>query len=138
MLHRQRAVGIAAAAVTLQGRRLDILVGMARRIVTFGALAMAALSLGLYRDAYGNWPWNGPPERLSWCGRTYLHAPGTTEGPARLHAVFRSPPVVGRQVFATVTTEQAAQRERAGDVCEFTVYLREDGSYAEYALSGGP
>lgn len=96
-----------------------------------------ALTVALYRDAYGNWPWNGK-ERLSRCGRAYVHKSGITHGPRTLHEVFRSPPVVGREVYATVTSEQAKSRDRAGDVCEFALYVRADNGYAEYSRSGGP
>jgi hypothetical protein len=68
------------------------------------ATCATALALA-YRAAYTNWPWQGAPQRLSWCGRHYLRGggPAKTKGAVAsipLHAVFRAPPLVGREVFS--------------------------------------
>jgi hypothetical protein len=75
------------------------------RLAVFGLLAPAALAVAMYRGAYGSWPWSGVPERLCRRGRTYLHESGTTDMPRTLHEVFRRPPVIGRDVYATVNPE---------------------------------
>jgi hypothetical protein len=105
------------------------------RSVVPGILAVVAVGVLVYRDNYDNWPWDSAPDRLSWCGRTYLHRSGTTGAPReQLHPVFRAPPVIGRQVFATVTAEQAERRQRAGEICEFALYVRtDDDRYAPYS-----
>jgi hypothetical protein len=97
-------------------------------VVAFAALAIP------YRATYGNWPAQGGPARLHWCGRVYLRDPSRPVSRhtfSRLAPVFRAPPLVGRQVFASVAP--------AGAACPRVLYRREGSDrYALYALSGGP
>jgi hypothetical protein len=97
-------------------------------------VALAALAVA-YRAKYGDWPGQGGPERLHWCGRNYLRDPSPSVSRRAAsglvsHPVFRAPPLVGRQVFASLAPT---------GVCAVTLY-RHVGSdrYALYALSGGP
>ncbi len=104
-----------------------------------------------YRAAYGSW-WR-TPERLGYCGRTYLREradftraevsrnasaaalPGSSPYP--LVDVATVPPVVGRPLLAAVTPQ--AERQRLQLPCAMVVYLKTGSdAYTAYGLSGGP
>jgi hypothetical protein len=97
-----------------------------------------------YRAAYGNWAWQGDPERLGWCDRVYNRdaAPmeerrTTSNGP--LYPVFRAPPIVGSVVYSEFTKERASKRHAADEVCGLVLFRRAEGdTYITYSLSGGP
>jgi hypothetical protein len=113
-------------------------------VVAGGAIA--------YSEAYGTLAVWGDPERISWCGRTYL--PGGGAGLSRsdveqeraslpgyepypVVTVTRVPPLVGRPLLASVTPQAA--RDRLGVPCAMVVYLQTGSdSYRSYVISGGP
>jgi hypothetical protein len=112
-------------------------------LLVIGA-AGALAALVAYRAAYGNWAWQGDPERLGWCDRVYNRdaAPvekrrTTSDGP--LYPVFRAPPIVGSVIYSEFTEERASKRHAAGEVCGLVLFRRAQGdTYITYSLSGGP
>jgi hypothetical protein len=113
-----------------------------RTLVAIAAVVLLALasSVVAYRYAYGTFAWWTAPERISWCGRTYLPASGppSTRSAAqdRLVEVARVPPLVGSRLLAPVAP--AAARPGSSP-CSTVVYLEVGtDSYATYVLSGGP
>ena len=98
---------------------------------------------GAYRLTYRSWPWQAP-ERVSWCGRHYDREGGAPVTAGRLDrpltfVVFRSPPLVGRQVLTDQTRARVAARKRTSSTRGGTLYRRTgDGRYTVYELSGGP
>ena len=123
---------------------------LAHVLVALIVIAALAGTLG-YRKAYGTW-W-GAPERIDYCGRTYLHGytglnratieqrfagasfPG--DAPYPLVTVGKVPPVVGRPLLAAVVPE--ATRHRLGVPCTMGVYLQTGADeYTAYGLLGGP
>ena len=108
-------------------------------LLLVGVAACATAVAVAYRVAYTNWPWQGPPQRVSWCDRVYertdVQEPRDALGGVDLVAVFRAPPLVGDEAY--VTTREAAD-ERASDRCPSGLYLRVDDSrYRSYQLLGG-
>lgn len=108
-------------------------------------LILAGGVLVVYRATYHNWPWQGSPARLTWCGRVYVRseaAPVTRRkiGRPPTNVVFRAPPLIGRQVLSDLTAQQVAARRRRSDVCGFGLYMRTSDSrhFVLYDLSGGP
>jgi hypothetical protein len=109
---------------------------MDRRLLAFMlALALCVAALGLtvaYRAAYGNFPWDGGPDRVQWCGRRYYLDPGHVGADRPLTPIFRAPPLVGARVYAVRPT-------CGGATTELILYRSVgDAEYAVYALSGGP
>ncbi|GAA2149624.1 hypothetical protein [Humibacillus xanthopallidus] len=117
------------------------------------ALTAVVLSAGTfaYRYTYGSW-WQSP-QRIPYCGRTYV--PGTPDlsladvrqrvsrtalpgGAADpLVSIGKTPPVVGADMLAAVTPE--AQRQQLGTPCAMALYLKTGNDhYMAYGLSGGP
>lgn len=113
--------------------------------------AMLMLTTVAYRSAYGSW-WQAP-ERISYCGRTYLL--GTTDlsladiqerlgqaglsddGSNRLAVVGKAPPIIGPPMLAVVTPEE--ERQKHGVPCTMALYLETgEDEYTAYGLSGGP
>ena len=85
-------------------------------------------------------PWSSP-ERIHFCGRDYNRG-GTVSAAAAEDVVGASPfqqlsrgplwqPVYGYPA-------SAQQRAALGGPCAMVLYLRENGGYRSYALSGGP
>ena len=102
-----------------------------------------------YRAAYGTW--SRTPERLSYCGRTYLRGtPGLThaqivgfgaaipgDAPYPVVTVATVPPLVGQPLIAALTPQ--AERLRLGVPCTMAVYLKTGtDAYTVYAIAGGP
>jgi hypothetical protein len=127
---------------------------MMRRWVA-GLLAVIGVVVGVgtleYRHTYGTW-WQ-TPERIPYCGRTFLAAkaglslaevrrlesqvalPG--DSPYPLITVGTVPPVVGQPLLASPTPE--ATGRRLGVTCAMGVYLKTGAdSYTTYVISGGP
>lgn len=115
-------------------------------------LAVAAGMLG-YRKAFGTW-WPQPPDRLTYCGRSYatnhslvLSRAGVTkansktslpgDAPYPVVTVGRIPPVISQPLLASVTPES---RRAAGDLpCAMGVFLKTGtDAYTGYGLLGGP
>ncbi|HWK28404.1 MAG TPA: hypothetical protein VNS09_17700 [Solirubrobacter sp.] len=96
------------------------------------AVCVAAITLG-YRSAYWSFPWNGGPDRVKWCERTYLRhgsEPLSPSGPVA--AILRAPPLVGDRFYVTTPA-------RCRDVAPTLLYRDVgEGRYEAYALSGGP
>jgi hypothetical protein len=110
-------------------------------VLTAGFVAL--LSVALYRNAYGNLPWQGLPERLGWCGRDYNsdHSPSRWTprmSQGGVHPAFRAPPIVGRQVFSDFSPEEIERKRDANEVCGLLLYVKSGDEYMTYALSGGP
>jgi hypothetical protein len=103
-----------------------------------------------YRAAEHDWPWQGDPGRLSFCGRdfypdydTYTAARATTRGidVRRLYPVFRAPPIIGSQVYSdlTVAKRTSIKRVDPGGGCGGSLIIKDSfNSYRIYTLSGGP
>jgi len=127
---------------------------MVRRWAT-AVLALTAVLLiagtFAYRYTYGSW-WQAP-QRIPYCGRTYM--PGTPDlslaeirqavsqtglpggAPGPLVSIGKTPPVVGADMLAAVTPE--ARRQQLGIPCAMALYLKTgDDQYRAYGLSGGP
>jgi hypothetical protein len=126
---------------------------MRRWILVLSSLAGALLIVTTvaYRYAYGTW-WQAP-ERVPYCGRTYLAGtqdlsladirqrqsqtalPG--DKPYPVVSIGKTPPIVGAEMLAAVTPQ--AEREKLGLPATMGLYLQtKDGSYTANSLSGGP
>ena len=112
---------------------------------------LLVLSTSAYRYVYGSW-WQAP-ERIPYCGRTYVAGttgltladvrrretstalPGDRSYP--LVSIGTAPPMVGGQMLAAVTP--GAQRRRLGVPCTMVLYLKTGGDgYRAYGITGGP
>jgi hypothetical protein len=95
-----------------------------------------------YRKTYDNWPSQGAPARLQWCGRDYLRDDPEVRGDVTRVAryrLFRAPPVIGHFAFTRASGTERRHSAEVGDACDTLLYLRTgDHSYAVYTLSGGP
>ena len=126
---------------------------MRRAVWVLSSLAGALLIVTTvaYRYAYGTW-WQAP-ERIPYCGRTYLAGtrglslaeirqresqtslPG--DKPYPVVGIGKAPPLFGAQMLAALTPDE--QRTRLGVPCTMGLYVKTgDGSYTAYGLSGGP
>jgi hypothetical protein len=105
--------------------------------VRLGLVLLLVAAAGLtfaYRAAYGNFPWDGGPDRLRWCDRRYyLSSPKERAARDRpLKPIFRAPPLIGSRVYAERPTCEGKRTVVA-------LYRSVgDGEYAVYGLSGGP
>ena len=97
-------------------------------VVAAGGLTLA------HRRAYGNFPWDGGPDRVQWCERSYHRSPedkGLRDN-LRLQPIFRALPLVGDRFYAR-RSANCAERP------ELLLYRgKGDGEYNVYALTGGP
>lgn len=113
--------------------------------------SVAAIATLEYRHAYGTW-WQ-EPERISYCGRTYLAGysdlklsdvqrfesrtalPG--DKPYPLVSIGKTPPLVGQAMLAALTPE--SRQRQLGVPCTMGIYLQTGAdSYTAYSISGGP
>jgi|tagenome__1003787_1003787.scaffolds.fasta_scaffold20962421_1 hypothetical protein len=120
-----------------------------RRWLLAALLTLVAVPVTLavwYRATYANWPGQGPPERLHWCGRIYERGDGHAQsrravaGSGPLYpADFRAPPLIGHRVFSGYTAAEARHRTPTGVGCGTVVLLKvARDRYVPYALLGGP
>lgn len=150
---RSATLAHAAESAPIRRERVSI-AAMVRRWAT-AVLALAAVLLvagtGAYRYTYGSW-WQSP-QRIPYCGRTYM--PGASdlsladirqrasrtalsgEASDPLISIGKTPPVFGADMLAVVTPE--AQRQQLGIPCTMALYLKTgNDQYRAYGLSGGP
>jgi hypothetical protein len=76
--------------------------------LTLFLVLLVLLGIAWYSTAYGNWPWQGEPKHISYCGRDYVKVDGPPrvlghigfpgDPPVEPHS-FRVPPLVGREVI---------------------------------------
>jgi hypothetical protein len=95
----------------------------------------------VYRASYGLWPWQGEPDRLSWCGRRYStdHRDISRAEARPVSGVFRAPPVIGREVYSELSAAELSRRRRSGKICGVVLYRSAgDKTFNAYRLSGGP
>jgi hypothetical protein len=120
--------------VKRRGRRIALL-------AIFLAAASGVVGLGYYRATLHNFPWQGEPARLGWCGfefdpegRASADEIWRTWPALRLKAVFRSFPVIGPQVFGL-----ARPGRRSRVACEaYNLFLRiSPNRYEDYFMGGG-
>ncbi|QGN58396.1 hypothetical protein [Nostocoides sp. HKS02] len=123
-----------------------------RALALVGVIAaVSAVATLAYRHAYGTW-WQ-EPERISFCGRTYLagHSDLTLtdvqrferttslagDKPYPLVSIGKTPPLVGQAMLAALTPE--SRQRQLGVPCTMGLYLQTGAdSYTAYGLSGGP
>jgi hypothetical protein len=101
-------------------------------ILKRGVIGLAAAVLALvvgysasYRARLGNWPWQGDPRRLSFCGHDYVATPQTDLGLLRswdldrplFNPVFRTVPLIGQQVYSDLSPRLRARISRGGHGC---------------------
>ena len=97
-------------------------------VVVAGGLTLA------HRWAYGSFPWDGGPDRVRWCDRSYHRSPEDKDlgRDLRLKPIFRAPPLVGDRFYAR-------RSAKCADGPELIIYRgKAGGEYDAYALSGGP
>jgi hypothetical protein len=144
------------------------MVGRRIAVGTVVALVMATLTtVFAYRYAYGTFGWWHGPERISWCGRTYLPGNGTpltraaieqqerdalTAQLETMNPAMRAMYVRGHPNDSPPLTEVARVPPLVGGMllasgtgtgrgtpCAMVVYLEVDpDAYRTYGLSGGP
>jgi hypothetical protein len=144
------------------------MIGRRIAVGTVAALVMATLTtVFAYRYAYGTFAWWHGPERISWCGRTYLAGNGTPqtrsaieqrEGDALAAQVETMTPALramyvrGHPNDPPPLTEVARVPPLVGGLllasvtgsgrdvpCAMVLYLEVDpDAYRTYGISGGP
>jgi hypothetical protein len=87
-----------------------------------------------HRLAYGNFPWDGGPDWVRWCERSYHRSAEdkNVDVDVQLQPIFRAPPLVGARFYASPPAICAQPPE-------LLLYRsRGAGRYDAYALSGAP
>ena len=114
-----------------------------RRIGLAAFLAAIALT-GLYTLCYWgiwhNWFWKDPTT-LSICGRDYAQPTVQNAQMIRseLYPVFRAPPVIGRQVYATTPPARRKLDRQPGTPCTGVLVIKDSSTrYRVFTLEGGP
>lgn len=111
-----------------------------------GAVVLAALGwLLYYRSTYGTFAWWQIPPRIHYCGRDYLRGTTAAAGslPARGDAIVQVTTIepAGRAVYAERPADGAAAgagTSVAGEPCAMGLLVKQNDSYVQFGLSGGP